>query len=177
MSTLERKAELVLKLREYRQGLFATVEAMPEADTERPIFEMDGEATTIKQELDRLARMEAAYRGWVLRSVSEREPDVTEGVEGDLVPAPTPDVNGLTLDEIFERLRSERRETLALIDDLEPLHFGRYMRTPMGMLSVDEVLATFYRHDRELTLAIYGHDSTNLPRFLVGEYIPRRRYA
>jgi hypothetical protein len=177
MSTLERKAELVAKLREFRQALFAVIEGFTEPQTEELIFELDRRFSSIKQELDRLARMETTYRGWVRRALDEREPDVTEGVDGALVPPAPPEVNRRPVADILEHLREERRGTMALLDELEPRDFLRFLRTPMGLLSVDEVMSTVYRHDRELTLAIHGRDSGQLPRFLVGEYVPRRRYA
>lgn len=164
MSTPARKAQLINELREQRDALSRALERLSANDATQPIFRREREQASVCDELVRLGEAEVTYRGWIQRARGARavdlraEPPLAVALDLGVPPAHA-------LSDIMDVLTSERRASLALIRDLEPADFLRTVRIAGATLSVDDLVGSLVRHDRELTNAIVRGDSSLLPRF------------
>lgn len=164
MSTPARKGQLINELREQRDALSRALERLSSSDATQPIFRREREEASVCDELIRLGDAEVTYRAWIERARGARavdlraEPPLTVDLDLGVPPAHA-------LSDIIDLLTLERRVSLALIRDLEPTDFLRTVQIVGATLSVDDLVGSLVRHDRELTNAIVRRDSTLLPRF------------
>jgi hypothetical protein len=98
------------------------------------------------------------------------------GLSTPPVAIPIEAANGHGVHELLDIMASERRGTLALIEELSLDDFDRSATHPMfGTLTVLQWLRSFYRHDRMHSDQIAGRDPEYRPRFTGAE--PNQRAA
>ena len=166
VSTPARKAQLIEELRQLRETLSVTVEALPDAETARPIFRRDRVSSSIRLELIRLADAEVNYRTWIERARSGGHADVSHDPVA-AVGLEIEDAESYSVAEIVAAMRDERRQTMALIRDLDPSTFLVRVTNGTVSVSVDDLIGALARHDRDLQDAIRRRDAGYLPRYYV----------
>ncbi|MDO8614645.1 MAG: DinB family protein [Dehalococcoidia bacterium] len=167
-------SDLIEKMTAERARLLAVLEALSEAEAERP--PSPGEWNQ-KQQMSHLAEMETAYRAWVEKAVAEDGADV-DGVRGERPAIPLEKANEHSVAEHVAELRRQRGRTMALIAGLGPEDFDRRARNQIfGELTVLQWLRSYYRHDRMHYDQVRGEEPTYKPRFQSGAEPDQRRGA
>ena len=176
MATRAQIDELREKMAGERGKLLALLDQIDEERAERRPPEGDGEdAWSVKEQLAHLASMEAAYRAWVERALSEQRPQI-DGERGDPTAYALERAHEATVAEHSDELKRQRERTLALIAGIEPAQYERTaISSAFGELTVMQWLRSYYRHDRMHQAQIEGRTSDYEPRFLSGEEPDQRR--
>ncbi len=169
--------ELKSKMHEQRKGLLAAARSLSPEDALRvPVDAVGEEQWTALEQLAHLWEMERSYDAWVLAALNSDNPDLS-GVSGAPVEIPIEKANGVSVEEMLQRLAVERAYTTGLIDGMPLDAFDRVATSPaFGTLTVLQWLRSFYRHDRQHTAQIQGRVSDYQPRFTSGKE-PNQRKA
>jgi hypothetical protein len=176
MADQEQVLELIEKMTEEREKLLRQVEALSDEQASFAPSDAQGEAAwSVKEQCAHLAEMETAYRSWVEMALKEDNPDLTR-LRGEPVEIPLEQANGKSVNEMTAQLRSQREQTLALIESLRPDDYERTATQPMfGTLTVLQWLRSYYRHDRMHQDQIAGREPEYKPRYAAGGEPDQRR--
>ena len=177
VATAEEITALTEKMHSERAALVALLSGMSDREAEVRPPDKDGEeGWSVKEQLAHLGEMEATYRAWVRRALTEDRPTLSEGIARNAGPTALERANEPTLAELTAELERQREQTLELIAGIAPGDYERTAISPIfGELTVMQWVRSYYRHDRMHQAQISGEESDFQPRFRNGEPDQRRR--
>ena len=164
-------------MQQERAALLAMLDGIGEQQAEVRNPEADGEDSwSPKEQLSHLAWMDALYRNWIQRALTEDRPDISEGNDPDATAYPMEQAHDHTVAEHVAELKQQRERTHEVMATIEPNAYERTAVSPaFGELTVMQWLRSYYRHDRMHHAQIEGRQSDYQPRFLSGEEPDQRR--
>ena len=173
-------ADLLRKMEEERDALFATVQSLPEDQLAFVPKNAQGEEQwTGKEQLAHLLESDRMHVAFCRAALEQ------DGVEitpirlrlGEEVPIPIEQAQQRTLPDILDAMRAERARAIEFIRSLALPGFSRTgVDDEFGALTVMQWLRSLYRHDRQHGAQIAGRPSDYEPRYLSGRE-PEQRLA
>ena len=147
MLSQQERRELVEKLESQRETLLKQIAELPVE--RRPRRWKDGDRTPMGM-LRHVITAERMYRDdWARKARDEDEPDLKRQTQNSGQDILFEEANQLSREDLLERVKEERIQTLRFIAETSDAEFDRKGRnTPFGDLTVHQFMKSLYRHDQ-----------------------------
>ncbi|MGD8971551.1 MAG: DinB family protein [Desulfobacterales bacterium] len=126
---VDRRTDMTLTLEEGAARTITFFQTLPPSDRDRPVY-MDDVRWTVRQVLAHFITIEKSMQ-WLFRNILAGGPGSPEDFDLERFNRTQPaKLDGLSLEELIERFRAVRKETIAIVADMAESDFDRVGRHP-----------------------------------------------